>query len=197
MGNAYATNAFVFLVQTAFGLYILAVMLRFLLQLVRADFYNPIAQFLVKITNPPLLPLRRVVPGLRGVDLAAVVLLVALKAAELLVIGALVGASFQPAGLFVIVVAELFSLLLNVFLVSILIQVVLSWVAPGTYNPVAALVYRLNAPLLEPAQRLIPPIGGLDLSPIAVIIGIQLLKIVIYAPLLDLGRGLSRAGAFG
>lgn len=191
MGNGYVSNAGVFLVQTLFGLYILAVMLRFLLQMVRADFYNPLVQVLVKITNPPLVPLRRVIPGLGGVDMAAVVLMLGLQIIELVLVGLMVGVSFGPAGLLVMAFAELLVLLLNVYLVSIIIQAILSWVNPGTYNPVAALLYRLNEPVLAPARRLLPPIGGLDLSPILVLVGIQLAKMLIYAPLMDLGRGLA------
>jgi YggT family protein len=185
------TNAAVFLIHTLFGLYILAVMLRFLLQWVRADFYNPVAQFLVKITNPPLMPLRRVIPGFRGIDMASVLLLIVLQMLRIWLVGAFVGVSYALPGLLVISIAELFSLLLNVFLVLIIVQVILSWVNPGTYNPVIALIYRVNEPVLGPARRIIPPIGGLDLSPIAVLITIQLLKILIYAPLMSIGQGLA------
>ena len=86
MGNPYVGNAATFLISTLFSFYILLVLLRMLLGWVRADFYNPISQFLVKATNPPLIPLRRFIPGYGGVDLAAVVLLIALQALELLLI---------------------------------------------------------------------------------------------------------------
>ena len=133
MGNPLS-EAGEFLVQTVFGLYILAVMLRFLLQWVRADFYNPISQFLVKATNPPLLPLRRVIPGWMGMDLAAVALMLMLQCVEWLIIAGLRGASLSLGTLLVLSVAKLLSLLLDVFLFAILIQVVLSWVSPGTYK---------------------------------------------------------------
>lgn len=186
--NNYFSNPLEFLIQTIFGLYILAVMLRFLLQWVKADFYNPVSQFLVKVTNPPLRPLRRFIPGLAGIDLASVVLMLALQMIALTLVFMVRGVSPGIGALLMVSIAELVSLLLNVFLVTIFIQVILSWVSPGQYNPVTSLLYSLNQPLLGPAQRLIPPIGGIDLSPIAVIIGIQLAKMLILPPLYSLAN---------
>ncbi|KPJ91627.1 MAG: hypothetical protein AMJ53_11230 [Gammaproteobacteria bacterium SG8_11] len=190
MGN-YAGNAGVFLIQTLFGLYLVAVMLRFLLQLTRADFYNPVSQFLVKVTNPPLIPLRRVVPGLIGIDMAAVVLLLVIQAVELVLVGLVQGFSLGIGGLAVLTVAQLISLLLNIYFFTILIQVILSWVNPGGYNPAVALLYTLNEPILSRARRMIPPISGFDLSPIVVFIGIQLVKILLVAPISDMGKRLA------
>ncbi len=190
MGTPYVSNAGEFLVTTAFGLYVLAVMLRFLLQWVRADFYNPVSQFLVKITNPPLKPLRRFIPGYAGVDLASVVLMLLLKTLEWYILLWLKGVPGSPGGVFFLAIADLLSLAINVFLVAILIQVILSWVNPGVHNPVSGLLWRLNEPLLGPARRLLPPISGLDLSPILVLILLQLLKLLLVAPIRDLGRSL-------
>lgn len=178
MDNSYFVNAMVWLINTLFGLYILVVLLRLLLQWVRASFYNPVAQFIVKVTNPPLKPLRRIVPGFGGIDFASIVLLLLLQIVNLMVVALLLQQSIHPGILFVLTIVELLSLTLNVFLFSILIQVVLSWVNPG-YNPATALLYSLNEPLLAPARRLIPPIGGIDLSPIAVMILLQLLKMLL------------------
>ena len=191
MGGSYAGNAGVFLVQTLFGLYIGAIMIRFLLALARADFYNPISQFLVKVTNPPLKPLRRIIPGVMGVDMASVVLMLLLQAGELLTIGLIKGFSFHPAGLAVLAVGELLSLLLQIYFITILVQVVLSWVSPGGYNPAVALLYSLNEPVLGRARRLLPPIHGFDLSPIVAMIVLQLLTIMIIAPIKDFGGSLS------
>ena len=190
MGN-YAGNAGVFLIQTLFGLYLVAVMLRFLLQMSRADFYNPVSQFLVKVTNPPLIPLRRVIPGFIGIDMAAVVLLIVIQAVELVLVGLVQGFSLGIAGLTVLTVAELLNLLLNIYFFTILIQVILSWVNPGGYNPAVALLYSLNEPILSRARRMIPPISGFDLSPIVVFIGIQLVKMLLVAPVADVGKRLA------
>ncbi len=191
MGGSYAGNAGIFLIQTLFGLYTGAVMLRFLLAIVRADFYNPVSQFLVKVTNPPLLPLRRIIPGVMGVDMASIVLLIALQATKLSLIAAVQGFGIQPLGLLVLTLAGLLTLLLNIYFFAILIQVILSWVSPGNYNPAVALIHRLNEPLLGRARRILPPISGFDLSPILVLVGLQLLEILLIAPIQDLGRGLS------
>ncbi|MEW8508307.1 MAG: YggT family protein [Candidatus Thiodiazotropha sp.] len=186
MGSSYLTNPAVFLVQTLFGLYILAVMLRFLLQLVRADFYNPISQFLVKVTNPPLKPLRRIVPGFGGIDLSSLLLAWLLKAVELIIIIAIGGGTISLVAPFIWALPELVELMINIYLFGILIQVILSWVNPGSYNPAVALLYSLTSPLLTPAQKILPPTGGIDLSPMLVIIGLILLKMLLIPPLLQI-----------
>jgi YggT family protein len=183
MDNQYFAASATLLIQTVFGLYVLAVMLRLLLQWVRADFYNPLSQFIVKITNPPLRPLRRVIPGWGGIDLASVLLLIALQMAELFLVNLTLGQAFGASGLFIASIAELLGLLINVFIGAILMQVILSWVAPGNYNPLIGLVHKIADPVLAPARRIIPPISGIDLSPLVVLVVLQLLKILLVAPI--------------
>lgn len=183
MDSSYLTNPLVFLIQTLFGLYILLVMLRFILQLVRADFYNPISQFLVKATTPLLRPLRRLIPGMGGIDLASVLLMWGLKTLELVLLLLVAGAGAAFFGPLLWAIPELINLLINVFLFAILIQVILSWINPGTYHPAANLLYSLTNPVLAPARRLIPPISGLDLSPMLVMVGLVLLKMLLVPPL--------------
>ncbi len=190
MSGSYVGNAATFLVETVFFLYILLVMLRFLLQWTRANFYNPVSQFIVKATQPPLRPLRKIIPGFGGVDLAAAVLMFALKFTELWLVTGLLGITPQVGGLAILTIAELLGLLVNVFIVSILIQVIISWVNPGMSNPVMGLLHSLNEPLLAPARRVIPPISGFDLSPIAVFIFLQLVSILAVAPIRDLARSM-------
>ena len=186
--NSYFSTSAVFLIETIFGLYMLTVLLRFILQWVRADFYNPICQFLVKVTNPPLKPLRRIIPGVGGLDLAAVVLLLVLQIGKLMLLAAISGVTLAPAGLIVLSIGELIALVLNLYLITIIIQAILSWVGGGTYNPVTALLYTINEPVVAPARRVMPTISGIDLSPLLVLIVIQLLKILIVAPIMDVGR---------
>lgn len=183
MGNAYLTNPLVFLIQILFGTYTLVVMLRFLLQLVRADFYNPVSQFIVKITSPLLRPLRRLIPSLRGIDMASIVLMWLVKSAELLLIMLISGRAMNLLAPLAQAIPELVGLAIDVFLYAILIQVILSWVNPGGYNPVIGLIDRLTDPLLQPARRVIPAMGGLDLSPMVVMIGLVLLKMLLLPPL--------------
>ena len=187
----YINSATVFLVNTLFGLYILAVMLRFLLAWVRADFYNPVSRFLVSITNPALVPLRRAIPSVYGLDIAAIVLLIVLEVVKLVLIGMMAGTGLSAGAILVLSLADLLGLLLNIFIVSILVQAVMSWIAPAHYHPVSSLLYQLNEPLLRPARRVIPPVSGLDLSPLVVLIGLQLAKMLIVAPLNDMGWGMA------
>jgi YggT family protein len=190
-GNPYLSNAAAYLLDTVFSIYILLIMLRFLLQWVRADFYNPVCQFLVKATNPPLRPLRRVIPGMWGIDLASIVLMVALQMLAFWLIQMTAGRTMAVPGLLLFSISELIALALNVFLISILIQVILSWVNPNAYNPLVSLLYSLNEPLMRPVRRMLPNTGGIDFSPLAVLLLIQLTKMLVVAPLRDLALGLA------
>lgn len=191
MAAPYLADAGTFLIKTLFGLYLVAVMLRLLLAQVRADFYNPISQFLVTVTNPALRPLRRIVPPVGKLDVASLVLLLVLQMLEVTLVVALAGYGVSLPGLLVASLAELLALLLNVYLFAILALAVMSWVAPqGGYHPVGALLRSLTRPLLAPAQRLVPPVAGLDLSPLVVLILLQLTSMVLVTPLRDLGYAL-------
>jgi YggT family protein len=170
----------VFLIDILISLYVLAFMLRFLLQLVRADFYNPVSQALVKITSPVLKPLRRVIPGYFGVDIAALLIMFVLEIFKVVVIvGLLGGVSLGILPVILFALRALFVLVLQIYFWSILIQAVLSWVNPGTYSPVTSILYSLNEPLLSRARRVIPPIGGIDFSPLVVMIILQVLRILV------------------
>lgn len=167
-----------FLLQTAFGFYLLAVALRFLLQWVRADFYNPLVQFLVQITNPLLLPLRRIVPSYRGLDLATVVLAFTLQFVEVLLIAWLLNQPLSLGVLLARTAIELGTLLVNIYLLSIIIQVVLSWINPDPYHPVARVLGQLTAPLLKPVRRWLPSVSGIDLSPMLVVVALVFLRLL-------------------
>ena len=179
MPATYYTNPLEFLITTLFSLYILAVMLRFLLGVVRADFYNPVSQFLVRITNPLLVPLRRLIPGFGKYDTAALVLLLVLQLISLVVTVLLRGGDIILLNLLIHAVIELILLMLNVFIIAIFVQVILSWINPGTYNPVTAMLSSLTSPLLQPIQRLLPSVAGIDLSPLFALIGLQVLKMLV------------------
>ncbi|MCP4994421.1 MAG: YggT family protein [Gammaproteobacteria bacterium] len=183
MGDNYLTTPLVFLLQVLFGAYTLLVMLRFLLQWLRADFYNPVSQFIVKATTPALKPLRRIIPGFKGVDVASILLMILLKAIELSLTLLITGQGLNPLLALAWAVPELVTLLINVFLFAIFIQVIISWISPGQYNPATNLLYSLTEPLLKPARRYIPPMGGLDLSPMAVMIILVLIKMLLIPPL--------------
>jgi YggT family protein len=180
----YFSNAGLFLLNVIFGLYIFAVLLRFLLQLVRADFYNPIAQFLVVVTNPPLKPLRRAIPGLYGVDFASLVLLLLLELVFQTLLAMLLNQPVTVATLLVRGVFDLLHSTLNVFLYGILIMVILSWISPYP-NALSQLLVRLTEPLLRPVRQTIPSFSGIDLSPMIVMVGIALVQMAL--PYLERG----------
>lgn len=184
MTSDYLTDPIAFLVRTLFGLYTLVVMLRFLLQWARADFFNPISQFVVKATTPVLNPLRRVIAGYAGVDLAALVLAWLVKALELAVLVLLETAAIVPLRALAWAIPELVSLAINIFLFAIFIRVILSWLNPDPYHPAMGLLGSLTEPVLGPARRALPPIGGLDLSPMLAIVGLVLLQMLLIPPLL-------------
>ena len=197
MGAGYGVDAIQFLIETIVFLYVLVVVLRFLMQAVRADYYNPLAQAVVKLTNPPLIPLRRVVPGVAGHDMAALVLAILLLYIKLLLFkfiglnlvgiggaGALLQ-SISIFGLFLLAIFDLVALFINVFTFAIFVQVIISWISPGTYNPAAALLQAITQPVMKPIRRLVPPISGLDLSPMVALIGLQLIKMLLMRPLVQ------------
>ena len=183
MTQAYFTDPLVFLIKTLFGLYIAVVVIRFLLQWARADFYNPVSQFVVTLTSPVLRPLRKVIPGYAGVDLASVVLAWLLKAVELTLLAWLLGLGFRPFIALAWALPALVGLVISIFLFAILVRVILSWVNPDPYNPAVDLLNRITDPILVPAQRLVPPISGIDLSPMVAMIGLVLLQMLLLPPL--------------
>ena len=163
-----------YLVKALGDLYLLAFLLRFLLQWVRADFYNPVTQAIVQITNPLVRPAQRFIPTSRSVDVPTLVLLVILEGILtwfLLRIGGIPAGSLAP--LPVLILFRIISLALWFYSLSILIYVILSWIGPRGRHPVAAVLAELNEPVLRPARRLIPTIAGLDLSPLLVLILVQ------------------------
>ncbi|HEB59240.1 MAG TPA: YggT family protein [Gammaproteobacteria bacterium] len=188
---SYLANAGVFLIDTLFWLYIMAVMLRFILALVRADFYNPFSQFLVKITNPLLIPLRRIIPGLGGIDLASLVLMLLLQTLALVLISLIAYQSLPNiAGLMVMAAGTLINTAASLYLVLLFIQFILSWIQPHGHNPALLLIHQVNEPLLRPVRRALPPMGGLDFSIMIVGFALVLIKMLVAAPILDLGKSL-------
>ena len=166
-----------------FGLYATLVVLRFLLQLMRADFYNPVSQVIVKLTAPLLNPLRRVIPGVSGMDIASLVLAWLVLMIEQASILGVADTGFQPMAAALLAVPELVSLIINIFLFAILISVIINWINPGSYNPVIGLIHSLTEPLVAPVRRRMPDLGGIDLSPMVVMVGLVLLEMLLIPPI--------------
>ncbi|WLH84500.1 YggT family protein [Pseudomonas sp. FP2338] len=169
-------DAAIYIIQTLGSLYLLIVLMRFILQLVRANFYNPLCQFVVKATQPLLKPLRRVVPSMFGLDMSSLVLALLLQILLFVVILMLNGYQAFTVLLLPWGLIGIFSLFLKIIFWSMIISVILSWVAPGSRSPGAELVAQITEPVLAPFRRLIPNLGGLDISPIFAFIAIQLLQ---------------------
>lgn len=169
-------DAAIFVIQTLGSLYLLIVLLRFILQLVRANFYNPLCQFAVKATQPLLKPLRRVIPSMFGLDMSSLVLALIVQMVLFAVILLLSGYSVDVLFLAPWALIGIFALFLKILFWAMIISVILSWVAPGSHNPGAELVQQITEPVLAPFRRIIPNLGGLDISPIFAFIVIQLLQ---------------------
>lgn len=165
-------NPLLFLVDILFQLYATALLIRVLLQWARADFYNPISQFIVKITNPPVKPLRRIIPGFGGIDIATLLIAVIVLAIKIMI----VYQTLNPLVILLLSSGQALLLILSIFLYSIIIQAVLSWVNPDPYNPVVSLLNSITFPVLKHFRRLIPPISGMDISPIFAIIALMFIQ---------------------
>ncbi|MEC7545972.1 MAG: YggT family protein [Thalassolituus sp.] len=179
------TQAGLLLVNAIGSIVLLIVMMRFLLQLVRADFYNPISQMIVKFTNPMLIPLRRVIPGFGGLDVASLVLAVGVQYLILALILMLAtgGANLPFIEMVGWAFVGILKLLFSIYFWGMLIVVIASWVAPGSYNPALILINQLLEPLIRPIRKILPDMGGLDLSPLVVMLGIQLAEVLVLYPL--------------
>lgn len=168
-----------FLIQTLGGLYIMAVLIRFLLQLVRADFYNPISQAIVKATSPLLNPIRKIIPGYGGVDMASLVLALILQIVLLYVLLLIGGFSLATIPFPSVLISSLIKLcieFLNIYMFSLIIIAIASWVAPNSYNPGLMLLLQITEPLTSRIRKVIPPLGGLDFSLMVLVIIIITLK---------------------
>jgi YggT family protein len=186
MGSTYMTDPIIFLIDTLFSLYILAVLLRFLLQWCGADFYNPISQFLVKATHPPLKILRRFVPSIGKIDTSALILMLVLQMLADFSILLLKGVTINIGALTILSITQLISLLINVLVFAVFARALLSWLNPGTFNAAASILATLTEPLLNICRKVIPNLGGIDLSPLAALLLLQLAKMVILPPLHEL-----------
>lgn len=179
MSNPFI-NAMAFLIETIFSMAIILVLMRFLLQCVRADFYNPLSQFIVKMTNPLVLPLRKIVPGYKGLDNASLLLVFILCLCEIILFSLLgLIPHFSIFGIILLTFAKGFSNLFNFYIYAFLLLVVLSWIAPGGGHPAVRVLYQLTDPIQRPFSRLIPPIAGIDITPIFIIMALKLLDIFI------------------
>ena len=166
-------QALYFIIKTLTQLYLLVLLLRFWLPLLRADFRNPLAQGILRITSPLVVPLRRFLPSIGRLDTSTILVAYAIQYLTVLVLLAISGHMVDTLPILITTIIELAILSLNLFFFVILIKIILSWVAPHTHNYATALLSSLAEPILRPFRRIIPPIGSLDISPIFAIILLQ------------------------
>ena len=172
-------QAFSYLIGTLVDLYVAAIMLRLLLQWVRADFYNPLCQFLVKVTNPVVVPFRRIIPSIGPVDTGSVVVMIILQSIGVFVITRLGGIDMSPAQVLVYSGQKLLMMLLITYMILIIVSVIMSWFGARAQHPIIPLIYQLTEPVLRPIRKIIPAIGGIDLSPLFALIGIRFLMLLL------------------
>ncbi|MDF2867747.1 MAG: integral rane protein [Gammaproteobacteria bacterium] len=184
-----------FLIGILFDFYLTVLLLRFLLQWIGANYYNPISQFTVKLTDPILKPLRKLIPNRAGIDIA---ILVTLLVMAVIKNGLLIWLQNQTlpyiVGLILLAIANLLALTCSIFFYTILIRVILSWITPAGYNPALEIIQRITEPLLAPARRYIPPISGIDLSPLIVIILLEFINLFFIRYLIAWSEGLAILG---
>ena len=169
-----------YLIQTATGIYLLIMLLRFILQLVLADFYNPISQFLVRATNPLVLPLRRLLPARGRFDPASLILAILIQWLGIIALLWMSGAALPAISLMLAwSVVGVLGLLVKIYFFALLGMIILSWIAPGASNPAVYLMYQITEPLMAPFRSVLPAMGGLDFSPILVFILINIVQIAL------------------
>ncbi|MFT5930680.1 MAG: YggT family protein [Oceanospirillaceae bacterium] len=174
------TNAGVFLVQTVFGLYLTMVIVRFMLQLAKADFYNPLAQAVVKLTQPFVAILQKIMPRTGRFSLATLVLAFLVQLVLIVVVLLIAGFGLpNPVSLAIWSLIGLGSQVLDLLFFAILASIILSWLAPQTKHPGAYLLHQLTEPVMAPVRRMLPNLGGLDFSPILVFIMINLVDMLV------------------
>ncbi len=173
------TTAIVFVINALTSLYLLVLLLRFWMPLLGADFRNPLAQGILRLTSPIVIPLRRILPAVGRVDTATVLAAFVIQYVTVLLLLLIIG---QRAGFLAIsltAIVKLLVLSINLFVYAIIIRIVLSWLAPGTYNPATAIIATLTEPVLRPFRRIVPQVGGLDISPVFAVILLLAATIVV------------------
>ena len=172
-------NPFIFLIDTLFSIYIAIMLLRFILQQAGADFYNPISQFVVKATQPLVKVARRFIPSIRKIDTATLVLVLSLIVIKLVILFSIAGQPINGIELLTRGLYDLGSLTFDIFIVALFVQAILSWVNPGQYNTINSLLHQITEPVLRPARRLLPPMSGMDLSPMVAMVDLWLIKLLL------------------
>jgi len=173
------SSAIVFIVNAITSLYLLVLLLRFWMPWLRADFRNPLAQGILRFTSPLVIPVRRIVPSFGRLDTATVVVAFVIQYLTVLLLLLIMGQTEGIAEIALTALVKLIVLSINLFVYAIFIRIILSWISQGGYNPATAIITTLTEPVLRPFRRLIPAMGGFDISPIFAIILLLAATIVV------------------
>lgn len=179
-------NAAVFLINALFDLLIFVFLIRIILVAIRADYFNPLSQIIIKFTKPIITPLRRVIPNIKRIELASIFVVILLECLKFCLLGLVLTGLPNTLGLIMLAVADALRALVNLFFYAIIVQALMSWVNQG-YSPAANLLAKITGPVVNPFRRIIPPIGGIDISPIPAMLMLQLIIILFITPMLSLG----------
>lgn len=182
-------TALVFLIYTLFDLYLFVLTIRLMLVWVGANYFDPFTQFIIKVTDALVKPLRRVLPTTRGVEVATLVLMLALDLIKFFLVTTMMYHFPNIIGIFILAIGDIIKIILQVFFYAILIQAVLSWLQP--HAPINRTLMQFTAPIMRPLHRVIPPVGGFDITPIPALIILQLLIMLIAAPIMSAGMGVA------
>ncbi|MBX3708465.1 MAG: YggT family protein [Gammaproteobacteria bacterium] len=182
-------NAILFLISTLFDFYIIILIMRLILAWVKSDYYHPVTQFVVRFTSFIVKPLKKFLPDVRGFELSTLVLIILIEALKYFIITILSFGLPNIIGLFILAIGDSLRLMFETLSLALILQVIISWVHPG--SPIYQLLYKLTSPIVRPIQRFVPPIAGVDISPLPAIILLQLLIIVLVNPMKGLGLGMA------
>ena len=173
-------NAMIYIVNAFTSLYLLFLLLRFWLPIIRADFRNPIAQGIFRLTSPLIAPLRRLLPSIGKIDTASIFISLIFQFLTILLLLYISGRSFNSLQILSSSIIRLIMLSINIFTFAIFIRVLMSWLSPpGYYNPITSIAISLSEPLLRPLKKVIPILGGMDLTPVFAIIFLVTINILI------------------
>jgi YggT family protein len=182
-------DGLIFLIKTVIDLYLFVLIIRFLLAYTRADYFNPLTQLVVRLSNPIIVPVRKIIPNVHDIELSSLLLIYLINLLKFTLIGLMGGFMINISGLFLIALADVLHLFIQTLTVALILYVVMSWVQP--FSPMQRILQQIVSPLVAPFQRLIPPVAGFDLSIIPAFIVLQLFSIVLVTPLMQWGLQLN------
>lgn len=180
-------SALEFLIKTLFDIYLTILVIRIILIFTRINYFDPVTQFIVKLTDFIIKPLRRIIPNFRYIELSSLLLLFVLEIIKFSLLALIAFGAINIVGLFLLSIGDMLNTFIQVFFYAILMQAILSWVQPQSFFN--RLLYQFTTPIMRPFQRIVPLVGGVDISPIPALITLQLLNILLVNPLMSAGYG--------